>query len=392
MRSWTGWVALGLAATIGAASSGVSGFFALSGTYLFVVAVVALVRGGVQWARLRSRAAALGAMALATALAFIGGATATPSGQAPPAAPAPSGTSSASSSALPSASSTAAPTNPSTPSTSATPSPAKPTRVPPAAAKGTALAAVVTLTVKGRAPRTGYSREQFGQRWYDSDRNGCDTRNDILRRDLSGRSMKNPCKVLAGTLDPDPYTARTVRFAYGGASEVDIDHVVALSDAWQKGAATWSVPKRVAYANDPLNLLAVAAGANRAKGDGDAATWLPPNRAFRCAYVARQVAVKGRYGVWVTSAERDAMVRVLSTCPAQKLPVAKAIPLGGGTIVATPPTHRPTAPPPSQPSALDPRFGTCREAKAAGYGPYYAGRDPEYEWYRDNDHDGIVCE
>ncbi|MFC7489442.1 MULTISPECIES: GmrSD restriction endonuclease domain-containing protein [unclassified Knoellia] len=252
---------------------------------------------------------------------------------------------------------------------------------------------MATLTVKGRAPKTGYSREQFGQAWFDSDRNGCDTRNDLLRRDLKKRSMKNSCKVLAGTLTSDPYTAKQVRFVYGGPSEVDIDHVIALSDAWQKGAAKWAPAKRVQFANDPLNLLAVSAGANRSKGDGDTATWLPLNKSFRCAYVARQVAVKARYGVWVTAAERDAMVRVLSVCPTQKLPTSKAIPLGGGTIVATPSTPTPTAPASTKPSArLDPDFGTCREAIDAGYGPYYEGKDPEYDWYRDADSDGIVCE
>ena len=91
-------------------------------------------------------------------------------------------------------------------------------------------------------------------------------------------------------------------------------------DAWQKGAAQWPAGKRLAFANDPLNLLAVDAGTNRSKGDGDAATWLPPNKSYRCAYVARQVAVKAKYGLWVTAAERDAMVRVLSTCPGMRLP------------------------------------------------------------------------
>ena len=152
---------------------------------------------------------------------------------------------------------------------------------PKPAAAGTALAAVGRLTAKGRAPKTGFTRAQFGQAWFDTDRNGCDTRNDILRRDLSRRQMQNACKVLAGTLAPDPYTGTFIRFVYGGASEVDIDHVVALSEAWQKGAATWPAGKRLALANDPLNLLAVDAGANRSKGDGDTSTWLPPNKSFR---------------------------------------------------------------------------------------------------------------
>ncbi|SED22251.1 HNH endonuclease family protein [Streptomyces sp. TLI_105] len=188
------------------------------------------------------------------------------------------------------------------------------------AAPGTALAAVDTLTVKGRAPKTGYEREKFGRAWVDVDGNGCGTRDDVLKRDLTGvRFTDGHCKVASGTLTDDPYTGTTVRYVRG-RSKVDIDHVVALSDAWQKGAQTWDGETRRRFANDPLNLLAVDAATNRRKSDGDAATWLPPNRAYRCAYVARQIAVKKKYGVWVTAGERDAMKRVLDTCPQQRLP------------------------------------------------------------------------
>ncbi|GAA2444846.1 HNH endonuclease family protein [Streptomyces macrosporus] len=187
--------------------------------------------------------------------------------------------------------------------------------------EGTALEAVSSLTVKGRAPRTGYDRDDFGSAWIDTDDNGCGTRDDILRRDLTDVSLRSDgCEVLSGTLEEDPYTGRTVTFRRG-SSRVDIDHVVALSDAWQKGAADWPERRRVAFANDPLNLLAVSAAANRGKGDGDAATWLPADKSFRCPYVARQVAVKEKYGLWVTRAERAAMVRVLTTCPDEPLPV-----------------------------------------------------------------------
>ena len=163
---------------------------------------------------------------------------------------------------------------------------------------------------------------QFGSGWVDVNRNGCDTRDDILRRDLTQRRIRpftHGCVVTAGTLH-DPYTRTVIRYVRGGGSEVDIDHVVALGDAWQKGAQRWAYGKRVALANDPLNLLAVSASANRQKGDGDAATWLPANKSFRCSYVARQVAVKLKFGLWVTGAERDAMRRVLSACPTMPLP------------------------------------------------------------------------
>ncbi|MET8688326.1 HNH endonuclease family protein [Streptomyces sp. NPDC004732] len=189
---------------------------------------------------------------------------------------------------------------------------------------GSALAAVDTLTVKGRAPKTGYERGRFGTAWADTDSNRCPTRDDILKRDLKDvRYQGGDCRVASGTLAPDPYTGKDVTFRRG-RSQVDIDHLVALSDAWQKGAFQWEPGKRIAFANDPLNLLAVDAGPNRGKGDGDTATWLPPNKAYRCTYVAGQVAVKKKYGVWVTGAERDAMKKVLTTCPAEKLPSGPA--------------------------------------------------------------------
>ncbi|MDN3057849.1 HNH endonuclease family protein [Streptomyces sp. SRF1] len=189
-----------------------------------------------------------------------------------------------------------------------------------ATASGSALSAVSSLTVKGRAPKTGYERSAFGSSWVDTDDNGCGTRDDILKRDLEDvRFRDGHCLVASGTLTDDPYTGREVRFVRG-RSKVDIDHVVALSDAWQKGAQKWDRDKRVAFANDPLNLIAVDSSANRRKGDGDAATWLPPNKAYRCDYVAHQVAVKKAYGLWVTSAEKVAMKRVLGGCPTMKLP------------------------------------------------------------------------
>jgi len=180
----------------------------------------------------------------------------------------------------------------------------------------TALAVLATLEVKGRAPKTGYDRDEFGQRWLDVDRNGCDTRNDTLARDLTEIERSGPCTVMTGTL-ADPFTGEPIDFERGAytSAEVQIDHVVALSDAWQKGAQEFTEDERATFANDPLNLLAVSGPANMQKGDGDAATWLPRNKAFRCAYVARQVSVKATYGLWVTQAEHDAMAAVLAACP-----------------------------------------------------------------------------
>ncbi|WP_330458274.1 HNH endonuclease family protein [Streptomyces sp. NBC_00820] len=185
---------------------------------------------------------------------------------------------------------------------------------------GAALTAADSLPVKGRAPKTGYSRTRFGTAWADTDSNSCDTRDDILKRDLkSVKFTGGTCKVTYGLLDPDPYSGKDVTYRRG-RSLVDIDHVVALSDAWQKGAKYWDPSKRIALANDPLNLLAVDASTNRGKGDGDTATWVPPNKTYRCDYVAAQVAVKKKYGLWVTSGEKAAMKKVLAACPGQKLP------------------------------------------------------------------------
>ncbi|AOR33843.1 hypothetical protein BFF78_24795 [Streptomyces fodineus] len=185
---------------------------------------------------------------------------------------------------------------------------------------GAALAAVDSLTVKGRAPKTGYSRARFGAAWADTDSNSCDTRDDILKRDLKDvKFTGGTCKVSSGLLEPDPYSGKKITYRRG-SSQVDIDHVVPLSDAWQKGAEYWDASKRIALANDPLNLIAVDASTNRGKGDGDAATWLPPNARYRCTYVAEQVAVKKKYGLWVTAAEKAAMKHVLNGCPGQNLP------------------------------------------------------------------------
>ena len=188
------------------------------------------------------------------------------------------------------------------------------------------LTIIEAQVTKGRAAKTGYTRAQFGQTWADVDRNGCDTRNDILKRDLTGQVYKEKtreCVVLSGTLI-DPFSGETINFVRGNVSsmEVQIDHVVALSNAWQTGAVKLSIKDRTAFANDPMNLLAVKGRLNSQKGDGDAATWLPPLKSFRCDYVARQIAVKIKYKLWFTAPEKEAMVRILKSCPEKALPTS----------------------------------------------------------------------
>ena len=283
---------------------------------------VALIRGRMRWARLNRRSGAL-LVAAGLIAALVGGALsgqATSTGAAAPTSPPGQGSSTASPS--PSGSTP-------WPSTTTITSPPV-----PHALSNTALAALATLAVKGRAPRKGYERDLFGQAWADVDHNGCDTRNDVLRRDLTAYHLKagtHGCVVLSGALR-DPYTGTAIAFVRGQdtSTKVQIDHVVALSDAWQKGAQQLPADTRRALANDLLNLLAVDGLTNERKSDGDAATWLPPDARYRCSYAARQVAVKAKYLLWVTGAERDALRRILATCPSQTLPTAAALVLGGG--------------------------------------------------------------
>jgi hypothetical protein len=163
---------------------------------------------------------------------------------------------------------------------------------------------------------TGYSRAKFGPAWEDVDENGCDTRDDILKRDLKLVVFKSgDCVVATGTLH-DPYTGTTIHFVrgVGTSTAVQIDHVVALAAAWRTGAANWTGARREAYANDPSVLLAVDGPQNEAKGDDDASQWLPPKKSFDCRYVARQIAIKIKYDLWLTKVEHDAMAAQLGGC------------------------------------------------------------------------------
>ncbi|NEG55126.1 HNH endonuclease family protein [Bifidobacterium platyrrhinorum] len=197
------------------------------------------------------------------------------------------------------------------------------------AATGQAADVLNTLAVDDAQSASGYDRDAFGYRETDDDGDGCDIREDILARDLKdvtfkGASGRYACTVASGTLD-DPYTGRTIRFTRGvrTSTAVQIDHVVALENAWQSGARDWDTAKRYRYGNDPYNLLAVDGPANQEKGSASAAYWLPTNGAYRCDYVARQIGVKSKYGLTVTSGEKDAMLAVLHTCPGQAVPEDK---------------------------------------------------------------------
>lgn len=303
------------------------------------------------------------------------------------------------------------PSRPSTPSVAKprpphTPKPTAPA-VKPAAQSAThslgsqaVMNVLNTLPVKGRAPMTGYTRDAFGPAWADVDHNGCDTRNDILHRDLSAVTVKagtHGCVVLSGTF-LEPYSGRQVTFQRGPSTstKVQIDHVVALADAWQTGAQQWPADKRLAYANDPLVLLAADGPLNGQKGAANAASWLPPNKSYRCTYVTRQVTIKATYGLWVTSAEKDAIARTLAGCPAATAPST-------APSDTTPSTPRPEAAPAAPPApAIAPDssnksggsavfYPNCAAVRAAGAAPLHVG-DPGYSRKLDRDGDGSACE
>ena len=270
-----------------------------------------------------------------------------------------------------------------------------------------ALATLETLPIKGRAPKTGYSRGAFGPAWTDDvnvegGRNGCDTRNDILRRDLIDITLKpgsNGCTVLSGTLI-DPHSGRTIPFTRGAntSADVQIDHVVALADAWQKGAQQLDQTTRQDFANDPRNLQATSAAMNKQKGDGDPATWLPPNKAYRCAFVSRQVEVKAAYGLWVTQAEHDAIANLLigcgATAPASATDDATLAPApvaaapGFAAVAPSPPLAPSTTPvpgPSAKPSgSVTPAF--CNSPGATGVSskgkPMVCSPDKNGQYYR----------
>lgn len=183
-----------------------------------------------------------------------------------------------------------------------------------------AINALGKLSIKPTLSNDDYERKLFGSGW--ADWRGCNTRQKILNRDMKNIKLdKNGCAIISGTL-VDPYTGKEINLNSKSAvsKKVQIDHVVALSNAWQTGAKQWDTAKRKQLANDDLELIAVSSSANQAKSDGDASQWLPDNRRFRCQYVARQIAVKIKYKLWITNDEHNAMSKVLATCPSQSLP------------------------------------------------------------------------
>lgn len=249
-----------------------------------------------------------------------------------------------------------------------------------AATKQPAIRVLNSLPV-AQERRDGYDRDLF-RHWSDLDGNGCDARDDVLIAEAVAGTRRG-CSVSSGVWVSAYDGVRT-----SNPSSFDIDHVVALAEAWDSGAWRWDARTRQRFANDldyPLSLIAVSASSNRSKSDRDPAEWLPQRN--RCSFAKAWVGVKYRWRLSVDATEKSALTRILRSCPplmnVPRLAQTTVDPNAGRPVAAEPPQGAP---------GLDPRFRTCGDANASGYGPYVSGRDPEYDWYIDRDRDGVACE
>ena len=419
LSTWIVGVVVLLVLILGANAGGVPGAIAFLGLAGIVTALYVVVTGRRSWAMIPTRK--IGAIALAASLvAVMAGGTVGAAVDSPnnvvAQAPIASATPVAKPSVKPTQKPTPTPVASFTEESAADPETVVASDVDAAVVVAdtdvtntTALTLLASVPVKGKAPKTGYDRTgMFGTAWLDVDRNGCDTRNDILARDLTDVTKSGSCKVLAGSL-VSPFTAASISFVRGQDTSalVQIDHVVSLSNAWQTGAQQLSQAQRVSLANDPINLLAVDGRSNAQKGDGDTATWLPSNKSFRCGYVARQVSVKATYGLWVTQAEHDAIATVLSSCSGEMAVTSSFAPLPAPPAVMAPePVAAPVVQPEPEPAPVEPApapevvapapatevyYKNCDAVRAAGAAPIYQGT-PGYASHLDRDKDGIGCD
>jgi hypothetical protein len=229
---------------------------------------------------------------------------------------------------------------------------------------------------------SGYNRELF-RHWSDLDFDGCDTREEVLIDErITGNIVG--CKVVNGK-----WVSQFDGVTTTNASTFDIDHFVPLKEAWDSGAWRWDSSTRERFANDQgyaRSLIAVSASSNRSKSDRDPSDWLPSEN--RCLYAKSWVGVKFRWRLSVDGREKTKLRQLLSNCRG----TMKVPPRAQTTVATNTQPSKPTNSPNASNSATDPRFGTCGEAIASGYGPYKKGSDAEYSWYIDRDKDGVVCE
>jgi len=210
---------------------------------------------------------------------------------------------------------------PSVPATAARPAPTATSSAPPrpgstpTAAQGALVAMIDALPVSSSTPPAKYVRADFGAAWADTDRNGCDTRNDVLARDLLDAQTKpdtRGCVVTSGVLH-DPYTGTTLTWTKAGGG-IDIDHVVPLEQAWAAGAWTWTTERREQFANDLPELQATVSSTNRAKGDSPIQTWTPPDPTYLCTYTTRWVQTKTTWQLTVTQDEKTRLLHLATNC------------------------------------------------------------------------------
>ena len=245
------------------------------------------------------------------------------------------------------------------------------------------------LKVQAESGSNTYKRSYF-KLWIDADHDGCNTREEVLIAEgIRSVAIGSGCAISSGRWT-SAYDVQSVTVA----KSLDIDHMVPLHEAWESGARNWSAATRESYANDlgyPHSLIAVSATTNRSKGDKDPNNWMPPSAAFACQYVGRWVAVKYRWSLSVDPAEKSFLTKKLKSCGSK---ANVAMPAKMKIVFSKAPTANSSAGSGVVPSSggNDPRYSSCSKAKAAGYGPYRKGIDPEYSWYTDRDKDGIACE
>lgn len=249
-----------------------------------------------------------------------------------------------------------------------------------------AVVVLASLIVAPEQP-IGYERELF-RHWTDADGDGCDTRAEVLIAESLGSVQRDyPCQVIAG----DWYSAYD-GLVWTDPAELDIDHVVALAEAWRSGAWQWSPDAREAFANDLTDertLIAVTDSTNQSKSDDDPSEWLPPRAADTCRFVGDWLAVKVRWGLSVDPVEHDALSELLAgECAGLRIAPVTAPPASTAAVVTEIPVATTAAPGGSDENVYYPN---CAAVRAAGMDPLYIG-DPGYRTGLDRDGDGVACE
>jgi hypothetical protein len=247
------------------------------------------------------------------------------------------------------------------------------------------------LAIAPESNSSTYKRTLF-KHWVDQDKDSCDTREEVLLQEsISPAKRSAGCKITSGK-----WLSQYEKKTFTKPTGLDIDHMVPLKEAWESGAHSWTATQRQAFANDlgfKGSLIAVSASTNRSKGDKDPSKWLPANKSFVCTYVVTWIQVKYRWSLTIDADEHSAIVNTLGSCPVSKLfELPKQIIAPKQAPQSSSPIVTESSPVETPGTSLDPRFDSCSTAKSEGYGPYVRGDDPEYDWYRDGDGDGIVCE